>query len=687
MKKVVIFFVGCFFFLLGTSLISNVKGSSGKEPITWSVTPSAIKATAGDTVTITLTGVNAKERHIYGIKEFLNAEGVGPQKTEITIDNKSLILNASKIRYTKPKVQYDSGFQIPKLETHYGKVEFSLPVIIKKNSPVGKVTANVVVYYQSCDESTCLPPKEEKIPFTIDVDKSTGELVPSSEENNNSSTFNTAENTQAQDNTQSNAGVHVEAQTNTQQEAKKIDAPVKTTDAIPTSLWEAILWSIAAGFAAWFMPCVYPMIPITVSFFTKRSEKEKTNPIKDSIVYSLGIMSTYIILGVVLIFVVQVVNHGSNSGSESRNLATNPVLNMFLAVLFLVISGNLFGMYEIALPARLVNSLNRKSNESSGYSASFIMGMVFSLTSLTCTIAPISAIQSTALQGEFLRPLYTMTILSAVFALPFFLLALFPTVISKMPRSGGWMNNIKVFFGFIEIAFAVSYFARVDSLLGWEFVSREFVLAAWAGCTILIVLYMLGVFKMKLDSINEHVGGIRVFLAVIFAGATIYLFNGMSGKTVGELEPFIYVESGNVATMPSAEVKATSVVSSSTKYVSGQWIENLEDGFQIAKQAKRAIFVDFTGVSCTNCRKMEKNMFPRTKVQELMNQMVLVRCYTDRRYNPQDMKYQQLQLDRFKSTELPLYVILTPDDKVVGVSSFTTDEQAFLSFLQKGSSL
>ncbi|MFM8179251.1 MAG: protein-disulfide reductase DsbD family protein, partial [Candidatus Kapaibacterium sp.] len=282
-----------------------------------------------------------------------------------------------------------------------------------------------------------------------------------------------------------------------------------------------------------------PMIPITVSFFTKRSEKEHTKPIVDSLVYSLGIMSTYVVFGAIA-----AIFFGATAG---RDFASNPTVNLVLALLFVVIAGNLFGMYEIALPASWVNSLNRQSSKKKGYASSFLMGMVFSLTAFTCTVPFIDLVGKISAGGEWFRPIIGMSVYAAVFALPFFLLALFPATLTRLPRSGAWMNNIKVVFGFVELAFAVSYFARVDSLSGTGILSREAVLSIWAGCAFLIMLYILGVFKMKLDGQVDHIGGFRATLALVFAALTFYIFDGIKSSSVGPLEPFVYVEASNIA--------------------------------------------------------------------------------------------------------------------------------------------
>lgn len=656
--------------LLAIGLPSISALAQKPEPAKWTLKPTSISIKAGDTTTLNLSVKIEDGWHMYGLKDYINAEGIGPSKTEFELDDKSFSVLGKKVTSSKPIVAYDSSFEV-KVEKFKHNAEFSVPITTKQSLKPGVYKLKLKAYYQICTNQNCLP-GDAILPLTIDVsasDKSQGALGTEDTSNTATATNGTTETSTPQSISNppaksSSAGSVVSSQ-NTESAG---------TEA-PSSMIELILAAIVLGFGSWVMPCVYPMIPITVSFFTKRSEKEHTNPLVDSLSYSTGIMSTFVVFGVLF-----AVFFGATAG---RDIATNPTLNLFLAGLFLVIAGNLFGMYEIALPSRWVNALNKKSNEKKGYGGSFIMGMVFSLTSFTCTVPFVDLVGKLASGGEWFRPILAMTIYSAVFAFPFFLLAMFPSVMTKLPRSGAWMNNIKVVFGFVEVAFAISYFARVDSLLSWSFISREVVLAVWAGCSILIMFYILGTYRMELDSPVNHIGGFRALLAIVFATTTFYLFAGIQGGSVGPLEPFVYVESSKQVAQFSAN---TTTESSSKGNAEEQWFDDLDKALIVAKKENKPVFVDFTGVSCTNCRWMEKNMFPKPKVRELMNSMVLVRAYTDRRNNPMDNKYKEMQSSRFNSTLLPLYVLLTPDNKLIGSSSYTDQEQEFIAFLQKANS-
>lgn len=638
-------------------LLANTAWARGRDnPALWSLESSRVTAQRGDTVLISVRVRIDKGWYTYGVKEYLTSDGVGPQRTEFSTARSLLKLLERQIRISPPPtVEYDSAFEI-NVEKIKGTAQFTLPFIVTAAKD-GIYRDTLRIYHQLCTSQNCLPPEEISLPFEIEIrstpSTSNAERLqtPSSPTEPLESTPPSIERTQAP------------AATPTQ-------SINDNSDQQQSSSWAGLLLlAIVLGMGSWLMPCVYPMIPITVSFFTKRAEKEHTRPILDSAIYSLGIMSTFIVFGAVAAFF-----FGATAG---RDIATNPWLNLFLAILFLVIAGNLFGMYELRLPSRWINALNRQSSHTHGYRSSFLMGMVFSLTSFTCTVPFVDLIGKMAAGGEWFRPLVAMSIYAAVFALPFFALALFPTYLQRLPRSGIWMNHLKVSFAFIEIAFAVSYFARVDSILGLQLISRELVLAIWASCALLIGLYVLGVFRTKLDAPLEYVGGVRASIATLFIALALYLVQGTIGGSVGPLESFVYVESAR----PIAEtpVQPSSVTSS----VLGQWTEDLDGALRHARQANVPVFVDFTGVSCTNCRWMEKNMFTKPAVREYMNRMILVRAFTDRRNNPADAAYKRYQQERFGSTLLPFYVLLAPDGSVIATSTYTSSEEEFLAFLRK----
>jgi thiol:disulfide interchange protein DsbD len=275
---------------------------------------------------------------------------------------------------------------------------------------------------------------------------------------------------------------------------------------------------------------------------------------------------------------------------------------------------------------------------------------------------------------------------SSVFALPFFLLALFPSALSSLPKAGGWMSNIKVVMGFLEIAAAMKFISNTDLVWAWGILSRELFLAIWIGCSFLATFYILGTFKMKLDTPIDSVGGLRAAWAIVFASISFFLVGGLFGNSMGELDAFIppkdydRIINGGVA----ASVPVVDGAKKASNDPHAGWISSYEEGLALAKKENKSIFIDFTGFTCTNCRWMESNVFPQSEVASLMERMVKVQLFTDRRAEPyiSNKKFQQ---ERFGSIELPLYVVLTPQGDVIATKAFTRDLNEFITFLKKAS--
>ncbi len=673
-----------------TASFGVLRADSKLNPAKWTLVSSPKSVKAGDTLWCKVKVQLDDLWHIYGLNSYSGGENGGPDSTAFFSDDKSFSVLKNRIHGTKAISLYDSSFEIHVNE--YKKVaEFNIPLLCSPKTIAKKHTFNLVVHFQVCTDQNCLAARDVPMPLSVEVlagDPKKSSMNSGDELGTGSAQPGSPSSTSPATDAAAGAASAAAAQDKEKSPSARATVDSKSEASAggtgtPVGMLGLLIAAISAGAVSWLMPCVYPMIPITVSFFTKRSNKEHTKPIIDSLVYSGGIMSTYVVFGAVIAIIF--------GPTASRSFASNPWVNLMLGLIFVIIAGNLFGMYELALPSSLVNSLNRKSRESHGYSSSFIMGMVFSLTAFTCTVPFVSTIGDISSHGEWFRPLVGMTVYGVVFAFPFFLLALFPTVLTKLPRSGAWMNNIKVVFGFVELAFALSYFARTDSLNGWGFISREAVLSVWAACGILTMLYILGVFRMKLDSPVEHVGGFRALLAVGFGALSLYIFDGIKSDSVGPLESFVYVESAHTGSQPSL-TSARPAVSGGTEAkptndsYTGDWIEDLDSGLAYAKKLGRPVFVDFTGKSCTNCRWMEKNMFTKDEVKNLMSKMVLVRAFTDRSYVPRDKVYQQMEEQRFNSTLLPLYVLLTPNNEVIASSTYTPDVNTFVQFLQQAGS-
>jgi thiol:disulfide interchange protein DsbD len=421
------------------------------------------------------------------------------------------------------------------------------------------------------------------------------------------------------------------------------------------------------------------MIPITVSYFLKHADGDHKRTIKLATVYSVGIIATFSALGMLLAVLF---------GAAGINLfAANPWVNLFIGALFLFFAFNLFGFYEISVPSSLLTKLDSitrtEEGKGSAYLGALLMGLTFTLTSFTCTSPFIGSLLVSTAQGDWKMPLLGMLAFSIVFALPFFVLAVAPRLLSSLPRSGGWLNSVKVVMGFLEIAAAMKFLSNVDLVWGAGFnetgvlnygkiFTRELVLIIWTVIGLGIVAYVLGFFKFKHDSPVKKITPLRIAFAALFFGLCIYLTTGVLGRKLGELESFLPPKNAksmfNVLGNPNEELA---------------WMTNdFQAALARARAENKKVFVDFTGYTCTNCRWMEANMFVLPEVREEMEKYVLVSLYTDGEGDVYE-RQQQFQQDTFSTVALPFYAVFDANGKPIATfPGLTRDKNEFVTFLR-----
>jgi len=563
----------------------------------------------GEVALITLDTELEYGWHIYAIYDVPD----GPESTTVRIEG-SIVNQVGRIIEPQPIEDFDEGFMII-TKYHKNKPQFKIPVQISDDTPLGSYTLRSTVRYQVCNEGLCYPPNE----YTQNIE------------------LNVVEGPIRNDYAIANFDFHKKS----------------ILDITNNKVGSFLLLSLSMGFLALLTPCVFPMIPITISFFLKRSEDKNTSPVKGALVYMLGIVMTFTLLGMLLAIFL--------GASGATQLASNPYVNLFIAFLFFYFAFSLFGFYEIDLPQSLKRfSLQRENSE--GYAGILFMALTFTLTSFTCTVAFMGLILVAASQGQWFWPIIGMLIFSLAFASPFFLLALFPHYLTKMPQSGGWLNSVKVIMGFLEIAAAFKFISNTDLVWQWDIFTYEVVLSFWAIIMALCSIYIVGYIRFKNDSKVEF-SYQRSLLSIVFLSLSLYLLSGNFGYNInGTIESYLPPK------------KAHSNLN---------WVNSLEEGFRLAKADNRNIFIDFTGVTCTNCRWMETNIFNDKSVEELMQQFVLVSLYTDAGENYiQKRKY---QIDRFKTAALPYYVILDKNDFIIGeFPGMSRNVNDFQDFLRKG---
>lgn len=611
---------------------------------------------AGDTVMVRIKATLDPYWHTYGTRAV-----EGPLATEITPGPKGVLKAGGKVKAVKGShIGYDKIWET-EVEEWSGKVELDVPVVIDSRLKKGQINGSIGLYFQMCDTAACMPPDEVSLPVTIEV---TAEAL-------------LVDATDAQGVVQTSAA----AKDKTAAPAPVVnDTQREIAEEKAKGLWSFFLYAMGWGFLALLTPCVFPMIPITVSFFTKRHEKRSGTGVRDSTVFGIGVISTFTLIGLVAAIVFK-------NADIAANLAANPIVNMVIASVFTILAFNLFGAFEIQIPVSILNALNKKS-QGDGMASVWLMGLTFALTSFTCTVPFLGGVLSSAATGgEFLFPLVGTLGFATAFAIPFVVLSMFPALLVRLPRAGGWMNNMKVVMGFIELGAAVKFISSADLAGGWGWMPREVFLSIWAGLMLLSTLYVLGMFQMKLDSPVERIGGMRAGFAVVFATLTFWFTAGAMGRDMSDfiealLPPHNYKEMMGGGVAAAGMVPAAGA---STAAHAEQWYTNLDEAKKVARETGKPIFIDFTGFTCQNCRLMEKTVFPKPMIKERFEKFVLVQLYTDRREEPYISN--QNILKTYGTVANPLYVMLKSDGSYVGQTGyqpvFSVDPSRFAAFLDR----
>ena len=432
----------------------------------------------------------------------------------------------------------------------------------------------------------------------------------------------------------------------------------------------AFFWlAISAGAFALITPCVFPMIPITASYFAKHGGDSRQAALKNAVLFGGGIIGTFTAVGLATSVLV-------GAAGMSR-FAASPWVNLAIAAMFAVFAFNFFGFYEIRIPSGVLNRLDRLTRDraSSGGLGAVLMGGTFAVTTFTCTAPFVGTLLVLASQGQWQQPVVGLLLFSTTFAVPFFFLAFAPRVLGKLPRSGGWLTSVKVVLGLIELGAALKFVSNADLVLGWGIFSRQVVLVSWAVLCGVIAVYLLGVrFPVRATTRPHAIGAT---LAAGFAIFGIWLGLGLDGRPLGEVEPFL---------PPRAEdtpAGALAMAERGEEHDGLHWYQNDLDGaLAAAREGGNRVFIDFTGYTCTNCRWMESNMFTIPEVTEQLERFVLARLFTDGEgevYEDQ-MDYQK---EKFGTIALPLYAVLDGEGETIATFlGLTRDREEFLEFLK-----
>lgn len=642
-----------------------------ENPIKWSIQPVSSKkpVKAGDRLSVKVVAKINGGWHLYSLTQ----PAGGPVPTRITLPAGQPFNLAGRLASPTPYVAPDPNFGID-TEYYEGTATFTLPVRIAADAKPGKTKLLVNAFFQSCNDQFCLPPKTVKLETPVEIGEGESEERPEESPQGQPQTESPpaagsssgaqlpTANGEATQSTPSLSAPDTNAAQNENAkpvESASVAGAIDTNQSLASFIWLAI----TLGALSLLTPCVFPMVPITVSYFTNHAANSRMGAVKNAIIYSSGIILTFTALGMLLALL---------AGAAGINqFAANPWINLLITSIFIGFAMSLFGAYEIQVPSSVLTRLDKLSGGGQAV-GTLLMGLTFTLTSFTCTAPFVGTLLVLAAQGEWKWPLIGMLAFSTVFALPFFFLSLMPQLMSQMPKAGGWLNSVKVVMGFLEIAAAMKFLSNADLVWGWGIFTREVVLATWVAVAVLLTIYLLGKFRMLNDSPVERIGAVRVMSALVCLAIGFYLLTGLFGRRLGELESFL---------PPATEGS----IASGTASGELAWITNdYEGALAEARRENKLVLIDFTGYTCTNCRWMEANMFPKDEVRRVMKQFVRVRLYTDGEGEIYE-RHQRLEQEKFGTVALPYYALVDTDgNAVASFPGLTRNVEEFLAFLRKG---
>lgn len=564
------------------------------------------------------------------------------------------------------------------------------------------LTIKGYVYFMCCDDSRCIPPNESLFSFTFNGAQPETTASQTNDNNEGSSLVQTVDLT-------GNDGKAAESKYKKTTEILA-DKSVLKNNSIGNvenkSLWELFIFSILAGLAAILTPCVFPMIPMTVSFFMKESGSKGK---MQATFFGFSIIAIYTIVGTLI-----AVTLGVNFANW---LSTHWLPNVLFFLIFIIFAASFFGMFEITLPSWLINKSDAKVDKG-GFTGSFFMAFTLVLVSFSCTGPLVGAILVKAATGAWLEPIVGMLGFSLAFALPFTLFAFFPSWMNQLPKSGGWLNSVKVVLGFIELALGLKFLSIADQTYHWHILDREIYLAFWIVIFTLMGFYLLGKIKFSHDSEVKHIGVPRLGLVIITFTFVIYLIPGMWGAPLKALSGYFPPMAGhdfdlNTITRENAQaasgIDRSSSICESPKFpflhlphgIEGYF--DYEQGLACAEKLDKPIYIDFTGHGCVNCREMEANVWSDPEVLKLLkNEYVVISLYVDdKTVLPEsewvlssvdnELKksigkiYADMQIHNFNINAQPYYLLMNHDGQLLAPPrAYNLDIDAFTAFLKTG---
>jgi thiol:disulfide interchange protein len=621
-------------FTVGAILLTAFSANSQiYDPVTWDF---SYEKKGDNSFELVFTAVIEKGSHIYGMEI---PEG-GPIATSFTINNPSgFTLDGKTYEVTKPEEVFDEAFGF-KIKSFSKKAEFRQKIASQSSS----FTVNGVVNFMSCNNTTCSPPKD--VEFSLKIGDQISSAPVASAESQNITSGN---------------GVGGKG------------------------LLKFFLLSLLAGLAGVLTPCVFPMIPMTVAFFSQGSEN-RTNSVIKALIFGVSIVLIYSLLGII-------VSLTSAGAGFANTLSTHWIPNLLFFALFVLFAISFFGAFEIVLPNKWVSGADSRVDKG-GLIAAFFMGLTTVIVSFSCTGPIVGALLVEAASGDVLRPTIGMLGFGLAFALPFTIFALFPSVMNKMPKSGGWLNSVKVVLGFIMLAFSLKFLMTIDSVYSFNILSRDIYLSIWIVLFTLMGLYLMGRIRFSHDSDLPYIGTFRLFLIIAVFSFVVYLIPGLFGAPLKGLAALLpspetskfnsarIMPANSAASSPEASSAFTNELCSTPRHddifdmplgLTGYYDYN--QGLKCAREQGKPVFLDFKGHACANCKLMEAKVWSDPEVlRRLRENFVIIGLYVDDRTLLPESEWitstidgkikktigkinEDLEISKFKTNALPLYVI------------------------------
>lgn len=643
------------FLIVIVATATNADGQMVK-PIKWDCDASMISASEGE---LRLKASIEKGWHLYGF----NLPDGGPVSTSVTLDpTHGVTWIGSLTPSQSPIEKVDMVFHL-KLAWWDSDVTFVQKFRIDS---VPGATLTGTIRFQGCNDASCIPPSRE--PFSVTV----GDPVASSRA--------------ADDSTSTAKTIVISGNDNpdisTADWWKPVNIPAQKEQKLSDSSWWYIfIWGFLGGLLALLTPCVWPMIPMTVSFFLKKSSS-KARSIGDAMVYGAAIILIYLVLGLAITLIF--------GAGKLNELATNAVFNLLFFGLLVLFAVSFFGAFDITLPSRWSNSVDNKAERATGLLSIFFMAFTLALVSFSCTGPIIGTLLVEAVSiGNITGPAIGMGGFAVALALPFTLFAIFPSWLKEMPRSGGWLNSVKVVLGFLELALSLKFLSVADLAYGWGILDREVFVSLWIVIFLLLGLYLLGKIRFSHDSNLEHLSVPRFFLALASLSFAVYLVPGLWGaplKGVSAFVPPLYTQDFNL-------------------YAGGTFEEfdDYDKGMAYAADNNRPVLIDFSGHSCVNCRKMEGAVFDTETVSSIIKEnYVLIRLMVDDKQKLSSPikveengkkitletvgeKWSYLQRHKFAANSQPYYIVLDNSGEALTVPAYYDENVGkFVEWLNTG---